>query len=132
MEKDRFPFVYGGSKESLLGSSIAFHRKYPQARHILISGKPNLNRPYDHDKLTSENILTLLNEKHPNSVLLFAAHQQYFPKEYSADLFENLTYEKIRKTEYSQGGEVYTQAGTVMDQLLKDSESEHIHVSLTV
>lgn len=74
LEKDRFPFVYGGSKESLLGSSIAFHKKYPQARHILISGKPNLNRPYDHDKLTSENILTLLNEKHPHSVLLFAAH----------------------------------------------------------
>ncbi len=71
LNNNRFPFVYGGSKECLFGDAVAFHKKYANSKHYVISGKPNLNRPYDCDKLTSENVLTLLNHHFPHSVVLF-------------------------------------------------------------
>lgn len=46
--------MLGGSKESLLGSVCAFHDKYgPNSQHILISGKPNLKKSFESNKITS-------------------------------------------------------------------------------
>jgi hypothetical protein len=47
LKNNKVPFVLGGSKESLLGSTIAFNKKYLKPNHILISGKPSLKRPFD-------------------------------------------------------------------------------------
>lgn len=77
--------MLGGSKESLYGSAKAFQKRYPNSKHILISGKPNLKRPFDSDKLTSDSILTLLNKDYPNTVTLFGAHKNHFPKSYNSD-----------------------------------------------
>jgi hypothetical protein len=132
LERGGVPFVYGGSKESLYGSALAFHDKYGvSSKHILISGKPNLNRALESDKLTSENVLTLLNKRFPSSVTLFGAHQQYFPSRYPFHLFTSIPFETIREHPFTQTSTVYTQAGSVFNSVLNGLEGP-VHVSLTV
>lgn len=52
--------MVGGSKECTLGSVRAFHKVYPEGKHLIMAGMPFLRRPYDNDKLTSENLVTVL------------------------------------------------------------------------
>jgi hypothetical protein len=68
------PFVFGGSKESSLGSARAFHKQYINGKHLIIAGMPFLRRPFDNDKLTSENLMTILGNEFPNKQILFGPH----------------------------------------------------------
>jgi len=62
-----------------------------------MSGLSHLKRAYDNDKLTSHNLLTLLNSEFPNQQVLFGTHTRYLPNEYNKN-FEHITLEQILKT----------------------------------
>jgi hypothetical protein len=81
----RLPFVFGGSKESLLGCANAFQKAYPEGRHILISGRPGLRRHEDLNQPTSDNALTFLCETSKNNPIVFGAHTRYFPQNYASN-----------------------------------------------
>lgn len=133
MNNKKLPFIYGGSKEALYAGEMAFHEVYSAStKHLVISGLPSLKRAYDHDKLSSSCALTLLTQKYPHSAILFAVREGSLSSEMkNSDLFERYSLEWIRTQSYELG-ETYTQAGTALKEILAKTESENVHVSLSV
>jgi len=43
-----------------LACARAFHQSYKNGQHLIIAGMPFMKRPFDNDKLTSENLMTIL------------------------------------------------------------------------
>jgi hypothetical protein len=85
IENNKIPFVFGGSKEGMLGSIDAFHSSNKNSNKIIyiLSGRPFLERPYDGDKASSSNVCTILGMKYPDTFIkVFGVHLQYFPSEY--------------------------------------------------
>lgn len=135
IKNNQFPFIFGGSKEGTYGSNLAFQQLYSNSHHILIAGKPTLKRPYDNNKLTSDNLMTLLTN-HPTSqqshfLTVFGASQRYFPSSFNHK-FDLISYEDIRGSNYPASLLVNTQAGFVFNQLITKLKGEKIHLSLSV
>lgn len=85
------PFIFGGAKEGTYAASQSFRQYYEKSHHILIAGKPTLKRPYDCNKLTSDNLMTMLTQGHSSNLTVFGPSMRYFPKEYKQD-FELISY----------------------------------------
>lgn len=81
----QIPFLMGGSKECVLAAANSFFKSHsdPESTFILLGGKPFLKPPFDGDKGTSDNIMTVLHKKYPqNKFLVFGPQLQYFPSKY--------------------------------------------------
>ena len=70
LKSKQIPIVLGGSKETTLASTISFLEAYPNGRVLYLFGHPSMNRPYDHDKLTSDSLLRVLTTEQRSRVLL--------------------------------------------------------------
>ena len=85
MINGQLPFVFGGSKECVLASAESFFSKETNsdATFLVLSSKALLKKPFDGDKGTSDNILSILMQKYPNrKISLFGAQTAYFPTQY--------------------------------------------------
>jgi hypothetical protein len=56
---------------------------FSDSHHILIAGRPTLKRPFDGDKLNSDNLITLLQLKNPHNLTVFGMSARYLPQEKS-------------------------------------------------
>jgi arginase family enzyme len=60
ISQDQTPIILGGSKETTMAATLAFTERFSKGRMLYLFGHPNLHRPYDHDKLSSQNICSVL------------------------------------------------------------------------
>jgi len=81
IKNNKLPFVFGGSKEAAYGSALALRQSYPENHHhILIAGRPTLKRPFDGSKLTSDNLITLLQSHNQHNLTVFGMSKRYLPQ----------------------------------------------------
>ena len=62
---------------------------------------------------------------------LFGTSVHYFPQDYEKN-FDLISYQDIRKAEWEQDKQTYTQAGYVMNSFLKSVKEDKIHITLSV